>query len=193
MRLFLAYDFENDFLLKIEKISSLLKEEFKENPNFGKSLKINFVDPSLMHITLKFLEDENPEKIINSLIKSLDNFSLNNQDFFLSGLDAFPNKKQPKVIVLPVLDEKKIIENKFNEIEKILDNIGIKKEQRSFKPHLTIARVKYADFNCFNNFKYWSKLIGFEENKLIFKLNKLKLYQSILTPQKPIYKVIHEF
>ncbi|MEJ5273470.1 MAG: 2'-5' RNA ligase family protein, partial [Spirochaetota bacterium] len=87
----------------------------------------------------------------------------------------------------------KIIENKFNEIEKILDNIGIKKEQRSFKPHLTIARVKYADFNCFNNFKYWGKLIGFEENKLIFKLNKLKLYQSILTPQKPIYKVIYEF
>lgn len=193
MRLFLAYDFESTIVSEIEKISSFLKKEFEDNPNFTKNFKANFVDTSSIHITLKFFEDEDENLIVNSLRNSNEDFSLHNYDFYLLGLNAFPDKNQPKVLVLPVYDEANLIEKNFLKIEKILNSVGIKKETRKFKPHLTIARIKYCNFNSFDNFNYWGKLIIYESDKLKFKLNKLKLYQSILTPEKPIYKEMYEF
>ncbi len=193
MRLFLAYDFESETITDIEKISLFLRKEFNSNPLFAKNFKVNFVESSSIHITLKFFEDEDPELIINSLKNSKEDFSLENYIFYLLGLSAFPDKKQPKVIVLPVLGEKSLIEKNFLKIEQILNNVGIEKEVRRFKPHLTIARIKYCSYDSFKDFKYWGKLAGLEKDKLDFKLNKLKLYQSILTPEKPIYKEMYEF
>ena len=188
MRLFLAYSFNDVFLQKIEIISNCLKDEL-----LNRGAKINFVETSSVHITIKFLEDEKPETIINSITKNGFNFSLDKEEFYISSLTAFPNKKEPKILVLPIEDNKKLLIRNFEVLENILEKSGINRELRDFKPHITVARIKYPYNIAFNNFKYWGILPGIKEDKLSFRVSKLKLFQSILTPTKPIYKEIYEF
>ncbi len=189
MRLFLAYCLEDEILLKIENITQILKKEFSN----AKELKLNYVDISSIHITIKFFENQKADKIINSLNSYKYNYSLIDKEFYLRGLDAFPNKKEPKVIILPIEDNNNLLLKNFEAVEAILEKSDIKKEDRKFKPHLTIARIKYQKYGYFDDFKYWNQLPGLNIEKLAFKGSKLKLFQSIITPEKPIYKELYEF
>lgn len=195
MRMFLAYNFNVEFLDEIDKTIEKLKGEIfnkfiSKNNIYINDIKINFVEKSSMHITIKFFEDEDPEKIIN-LLKGND-FSLTDKKFTISGLDAFPNKNYPKVLIFPVIDNEKLIENNFNIIENLLEKGSISKEKNKFKPHLTIGRIKYINQNFLSKIDFWGYL-PLNEKGREFNLGKLRLYQSILTPKKPIYKILYEF
>lgn len=193
MRLFLAYTFDDALLAKLKKIIDIIKIEFDQQISREKNINIKYVDISDIHLTIKFFENQNPDLIINALKKYNFNFNREEYLFNLSGLDAFPNRKEPKVLILKIHNNQNIIEKNQKDIEKILEKIGINKENRRFIPHLTLARIKNFSYFNFNNFNLWETLPGFEVQKLDFSLGKLKLFQSILTPTKPIYKEIYEF
>ncbi|MFN3411934.1 MAG: RNA 2',3'-cyclic phosphodiesterase [Exilispira sp.] len=188
MRLFLAYNFDEQIIDIIENSIVFIKDKLKEKSKSDLNFKINYVRRDSYHITIKFFEDQNPDYIIKLLKNSSENFSLNGIFFSLKGLNAFPDKKQPRVLIYPVFDEKKLIERNFNIVEEILFKGGINKESKRFNPHLTIARIKYCTKTFFNDFEYWGKYPGIESKELFFNLGKLKLYQSTLTPEGPIYK-----
>lgn len=189
MRLFLAYTLDENILQLINNISDSLKLELSKIKNF----KANYVGKEQMHITMKFFEDEEPEKIINLLNEPDYNFSTEKNIFYFEKLDYFPDINNPKVIVLKVKDLQKILLNNFNQIEMLLEKGGINKDTRKFNPHLTLARIKYCNYGCLASFKE-SKILNItDEKKISFYGSKLKLIQSILTPQKPIYKEIHRF
>lgn len=193
MRLFLAYTFDDTLLAKLKKIIEIIKIEFDQQISRERNINIKYVDISDIHLTIKFFENQNPDLIINSLRNYNFNFNREEYLFNVGGLDAFPNRKEPKVLILKIFDDHKIIEKNQNDIENILEKVGINRENRKFIPHLTLARIKNYSFFTFNKIKLWETIPGFEVQKLDFSLGKLKLFQSILTPTKPIYKEIFEF
>lgn len=173
MRVFIAIDIDDKSIWHdIEKIQKYLIDE---------GVKGTFPSRNQLHITIKFLGDVSDEKIklINeklSIIKS-PSFTLR-----FRGVTGFPSFKSPRVVVIKT-DDNPYIQSLFKEIEKNMVSLGFKRENRSFSPHLTIARVK----------KPWSwkkyisdKLLPLEFN-YEYLVDSFKLKSSFLTPNGPVY------
>ncbi len=75
-------------------------------------------------------------------------------------------------------------------LEKELMNQGIKfkKENRLFKPHITLARINKE--NCLNLPPVSEIELKIEES---FNLNQISIIQSELTPSGPIYTDLNSF
>ena len=152
--------------------------------------KIRWVESCNMHITLFFLgdtEEEIVESIANELSDSLMNFK--SFSFLSKGLGVFKSIYNPKVIWFGLESSKEIIELK-KIIDKAIKPFGFKIDKREFKPHLTLGRVKFIKNR--NNLK--SLIEKYKEIEIQdFKIDEVVFYESKLTPQGPIYKVIREF
>jgi 2'-5' RNA ligase len=109
----------------------------------------------------------------------------------IRGLGVFPNMKKPSVIwcgVHPSSDDLYIFQKS---IETILFKLGFPKENRSFKPHLTLARVR-------RNKKIPEALIRYikQNDNLLFgesTFDKCVLFKSHLTAEGPIYSALNTF
>jgi 2'-5' RNA ligase len=96
-----------------------------------------------MHLTLTFLGEIDPDtvsgidRVLTEATGSLRPFRV-----ALSGLGAFPNLSRPRVIWVGVDGELEPLQELKSGIDKGLAKLGFPKEDRSFKPHITLGRVK---------------------------------------------------
>lgn len=104
---------------------------------------VSWTKPENIHLTLKFL-GEVDERRIGEIEKVCVSLAAEFQPFTLSLNDTgvFPNARQPRIIWAGLAGE---IE-KAVEMQKRLDErialIGFGREEKAFRPHLTIGRVK---------------------------------------------------
>ena len=57
-------------------------------------------------------------------------------------VDAFPNKRRARVIVVTLEKGVDIARTIFHDIEDALSTLGIEEEKRDFTPHITLGRRK---------------------------------------------------
>jgi 2'-5' RNA ligase len=134
-----------------------------------KAVHGNYVKKENLHITLKFVGEIN-EQHLDTYINKLKNINFEEFELEFNYVSAFPSKYNPRVIWIGCNGD-------FGRFQEII-------EDENFIPHLTLVRVK--------------KIIDWNELKKIFdlkfsfkiKISEVVLYQSILTPQGPIYKKI---
>jgi 2'-5' RNA ligase len=94
-----------------------------------------------LHITTKFI-GEWPEARFEELHETLT--SMPARDCFsveLRDLGWFPNERSPRVLWAGVHGGD-ALERLASDTEQLLLPLGIKKEERGFSPHLTLARIK---------------------------------------------------
>jgi 2'-5' RNA ligase len=169
-----------------EVIKSKLTETQKELKT-GIKGGISWVDPSLTHITLKFLGDID-ESYVPSLIKGLQNAIHEVQcfDTTCGGLGCFPNAHQPRVIWLGVKKDLRLIE-----LQKLTENVctllGFPEEEKKFSPHLTLGRVKGNLMPA--ELMFLDGRIKSEANSssLIMPVTKIVLFKSQLARTGPTY------
>lgn len=77
----------------------------------------------------------------------------------------------------------------FDQLEPKLRNLGFKPDKKGFRPHVTIARVK-GGRNKKELSEAITKLGNFEVGEVNFDCLRLK--ESVLTPQGPIYSTLKE-
>ena len=154
--------------------------------------KLKVVKPENLHMTLKFLgnipESLAPKiyEIINKEI-NLKAFQGRTFEYLLKGVGEF-NKFS--VIWIKLGGDLQFLQTIKDKIEDSLNvNLNIEREKRTkFKPHLTIGRLKKNKIN-FKTFESFKKII--KDNRDLsfgsFKVNKVKLKMSVLTPNGPIY------
>ena len=87
-------------------------------------------------------------------------------------------------------DSKKEIHAIVEVLERELAKLGIAKEERSFKPHITIGRVR-SPANLKDLIHAIQQVTLKDKTEQTFE--KIILYKSTLTPQGPIYEVLEEF
>lgn len=152
--------------------------------------RINWTDPQHIHITLKFLGNTGVDLLDN--VKSLlESISCRTAPFSvtLGGTGLFLFNKEPRVLYLGIRDNGSI-SGLAKEIDDQMNNLGFAKENRSFHPHLTLARIKYP---VVGNALY----ILTEEfrNTEIQKseITGMVLYRSILKPSGPLYEPLETF
>ncbi|NYB52562.1 MAG: RNA 2',3'-cyclic phosphodiesterase [Methanobacteriaceae archaeon] len=180
MRAFLAVDVDSRLHYKIQKIQ---KELIKTDA------PLKLVELENLHFTFKFFGEINSsqtEDIINITQEKLEN----HQDFTMNikGTGVFPHPGYMRVLWLGVDDP-----SNFSALQKDLDEEFVKmgfKKERSYIPHLTIARIKGA-----HNKEFLADKIKDLEDVEIGQMNvgKLVLKKSELTPAGPIYSDVKEF
>ena len=156
-------------------------------------LHASWVKPGNIHLTLKFLGETDPDRIPgiqNKLTEALAPFV----PFRLSSssVGVFPDTKSPRVLWVGLKDEKNALNTLQAAIEKALETVGFPREQRSFSPHLTLARMK----SPFGGKELKNELDAVNQEGIDshpFDVGAIYLYESQLTPKGSIYTVLANF
>ena len=174
---------------KISPGEKLLKTYTKLR-NELKNEKIKWVNSEQFHITLFFLGDTDEEMIprirtqLGNMADQFNTFNIN-----LSGLGVFKNINKPRVLWTGIYqyDTMKKIKER---IEEEIVALGFPAEEREFRPHLTIARLKWI--NDKEKLKDLIETYKKEDFQQV-KINEIIYYESILKPSGPVYKPIEKF
>lgn len=107
---------------------------------------VNWVPPSQMHVTLKFL-GEIPRDDIIPLCRAVQDVAAKFKPFDIGfhGTGAFPHTDHPRSLWIGVgegLEELRALQKELEQA--IYDKLGFPKERRQYQPHLTIGRVHKA-------------------------------------------------
>ncbi len=170
MRTFVAVEVSNkETLDSIAKLQSDLQ------------IKASAVNKQNMHFTLFFL-GEIEEQMAENVKRALADIIFSPIHAKFNHLGAFPNPKFPRVIWIGV-DENAAAQlvRLATQVEEKLAPLGFKQD-KPFKPHLTIFRVKRKEDNISAKIAKFSNVdLGTDT------LTELKFKQSVLTSNGPIY------
>lgn len=130
MRSFIAIEISNQNVIdSIEKFQ-------KENHFDAKS-----IEPKNLHFTLQFL-GETSKQVSQKIINILQTIEFSSFDVNLNGISAFPSKKSPKIIWIGTdMKGGNLLIELAQKIQKLLEPLGFFSD-KSFKPHITIFRIK---------------------------------------------------
>lgn len=134
IRAFIALDMPEAVQAGLGEIQARLRET-------GASVK--WVKPDRIHLTLKFLGNV-PQETLPQIAAALEAVASRTAPFRLrpEGCGAFPSLNQMRVIWVGLRGEEKILDTLQREVEEAVLPLGFPKEDRPFKPHLTLGRVK---------------------------------------------------
>jgi len=158
-------------------------------PSGDKYAAVKRIPPDNIHITLKFLGSTNAakiDKIKNAISQTADSVK---KFYYTIGEfpGAFPSLKAARIVYVPIVQGSEQISEIFSLIEDNLSKIKIRKEQRKFLVHITVARLK--DMTDITG-KISGINTGFYEP---VPCSHIALYESILKPAGAEYNIIEEF
>ena len=134
IRAFIACEIPESVLENVSKVQEGLKKLDSD---------ASWTRVSSIHITLKFLGDIE-EEYIAKIAAVIEEASKGQPPFEISikGSGAFPNLKNPRIIWIGVEDGTKGLTHLQQPLDYGLNSIGFEREEREFRPHLTLGRVK---------------------------------------------------
>lgn len=183
MRIFIGIKMDDAVHDKIEKFLKPFKKM---------STPVRWTKTANIHITLKFI-GEVPDNQYHEI-----ETRLCDQDFYqvtggplelkLVGCGTFGKKDNPNIFWIG-MDENLALKELYQNIEDTIAPLGIARETRPFKPHLTVGRNK-KNFN----FKSFYKMIDEKENQTValFTASSFQIFNSELRPEGPIYTILKE-
>lgn len=141
-----------------------------------------WVDVNQLHLTLRFIgEVENGQ--FNAIRESLSGIEESCFRLTLQGVGCFPSRKAPRVLWVGI-DRNETLIRLAHKIEQCLVANGLEPEQRSFSPHITIARLK--DISPHKAADYLDKNSLFKTES--FPVEEFYLYSSTLTPKGAVHR-----
>ena len=143
---------------------------------------IRWVRREQFHITLKFLGELRQDVIAQVMdalepLKLFDTFSIE-----LDHIGAFPNLAAPRVLWLSGKKGGSELGRVARLVDDVLaDDVGLERDSRKFRPHLTLARLKDTRLP-----EDLVRKLG-EVPVMAWECSELVLMRSQLTPKGPIY------
>ena len=175
MRAFVAVEISNDDL-----INSIAKLQSEIN------IKAKPIESQHLHFTLQFL-GEISEEISQKIKLALKTIEFSTFKVNFKGIGAFPKIKFPRVIWIGT-DEigANALIGLAKKVENVLSPLGFIPD-KPFKSHITIFRIKNKVGDISKEMEKFEKLeFGSQE------ISNIKLKQSVLTPQGPLYSDLEE-
>ncbi len=156
---------------------------------------INYLDKSVrwesvdkLHITLKFLGDTDENKvreIIEKVSKIVSNKGV--IDLFFSRFGFFKRDGQPKIFWVGFEENQNLV-NLVREIDEMCAGFGFPRDERKFKPHLTLLRIRGNE-----KLEHLYSLSKLELEKKKYISDTITFYKSILKPSGSEYSVLKKF
>ena len=140
MRTFISINLDEATKRKILEIQNEIKFHLDDVTKYS----IKWEDSDKFHITLFFLGDviEKQVNIINNEMNLINEDKTFKEINFKSKLiNAFPNLKNPRVLIIDLENEDRQIFRLYEEISSALGKCGFEPDKK-FHPHITLGRVK---------------------------------------------------
>jgi 2'-5' RNA ligase len=183
LRLFVALELPQALREELERLGVRLRKSIAG--------PLQWVRTEGVHLTLKFLGNVSAGRLAE-ISQPLAQAAAGSGPLHLCarGLGAFPNLERPRVIWLAVEGDLKPLALLHQEIETSLVPLGFPPEDRPFRPHLTLARVKKTGIlkgltPTLNDYR------SYEAGR--FTANNLSLIKSDLKPQGAVYTTLASF
>jgi len=134
VRSFIAIELPDELKLGLARLEARLKT--------GHQTGVKWVDPSSIHLTLKFLGSIAVDRIseiteaMEAAARGISPFRLEAKD-----LGGFPNPRRVQVVWVGIGGELDKLSQLQQHLDSNLTRLGFASERRPFTPHLTLARL----------------------------------------------------
>jgi 2'-5' RNA ligase len=180
MRAFIAIDLP-------ESIRTALRR--KQASFRSASPEARWTQPEGIHLTLKFLGEISNAKVreVSESLKSLGRFE--SFTVGLRGFGFFPDARRPRVFWAGV-EAPASLSRLAEQVEEAMRKIGFAREERAFRPHLTLARFRVPRPQP----ALQALLTQQGEQELgNFEVSEFFLFESKLSPQGAEYRKVERF
>lgn len=156
----------------------------------GSGADVKWVRPESVHLTLKFLGEieggavADIREALREVIHRHEPFSVR-----VGGVGCFPRLNQPRVVWVGLSGDDGRLISLQREVESAMEALGFQREERGFRPHLTLGRVRSP--------KARERLVGLvqalqEADVGEFQVRSVVLFQSELHPSGARYTPLWE-
>ena len=177
IRTFLALDPPEEILREIGRVQNRLQKVIRGD--------LRWVRPEAIHLTLKFFGAISGNDVANiSAVAGKAAAEVRPFDLAIGGAGVFPDPHRPRIIWLGMSGDAARLVNFQQGMERTLRKIGFPGEERPFRPHLTLGRIKIP--------KGLTGLTGVLEKGETYTAGRftatgLGLFKSDLTPRGAVF------
>jgi 2'-5' RNA ligase len=134
LRLFFALDTPATVRTRIAGVSTVLKDSGAD---------VKWEPPTKLHCTVKFLGDTN-ENLLDAVKEKASALAGSTPPLRIlyGGLGCFPSLRDPRVVWAGMEDPDGNLAALEQGLNRALADLGFEPEQRAFRPHLTLGRVR---------------------------------------------------
>jgi len=180
VRSFIAIELPDEVKAGLTQLEAQLK--------LGKPSSVKWVDPSSIHLTLKFLGNIAVDRL-SAITRAMEEATRELSPFQLkvTGLGVFPNLKRVQVAWVGIGGEVDKLGQLQQRMESNLVPLGFAVESRPFTPHLTLARLR--DRASPDERQRFGQLIASTKFEAVYtiKVDSINLMRSQLTREGAIY------
>jgi len=176
-RVFCAFELPQVLRSRIEKHSQRVREAVPE-------AAASWSRPDNIHLTIKFFGNVDQAKVpsisyaLARVAEASSTIKIN-----VGGTGVFPRPSRPQVLWIGIDDTSGALAELQKRLEDECAREGFPKEDRAFRPHLTIARIRNP--NNANRLAEAHLHVEFPTTELV--LNELVLFRSELSPKGSRY------
>jgi 2'-5' RNA ligase len=176
--------------IAIDLPESIRAELRRRRASFGSVCpEARWTQPEGIHLTLKFLgeiSDRQVREVCEGLKKlgRIEGFTIG-----LKGFGFFPDARRPRVFWAGV-DAPPSLQQLAERVEEAMARIGFAREERVFRPHLTLARFRVPQAQ-----PALQALLSQQGEQELgkFKVSEFFLFESKLSPQGAQYRKVERF
>ncbi|HEX2948045.1 MAG TPA: RNA 2',3'-cyclic phosphodiesterase [Armatimonadota bacterium] len=134
IRSFIAIEIERTILERLTAVQQELRQSGAD---------VSWTRPEGIHLTLKFLGNISQEQVpaigdaLNVIAGYYRSFPL-----YASGVGGFPHLRRPRVLWAGVAADDDVLQRLANDVDRAMAELGFPREDRPFRAHLTLGRVK---------------------------------------------------
>ncbi len=183
MRLFVAVDLSPETRAQLGAV----REQIDSSLNGRRAPRITWVKPEVAHLTVQFL-GEVADHDVDQVTGALGGHSLADGPFVVSwdALGAFPDTRRPRVLWLGAASGTESMQALAREVRKRLAAVAIVDEDRPFRAHVTVARVRDPGSGV-----RWSDIVSsVRPGRTMMHVDHVTLYHSQLSPDGPRYTAL---
>jgi 2'-5' RNA ligase len=150
--------------------------------------EVKWVEPENLHVTLLFLGEVDDREVhrvcqlVTDGVKDQPAFAMT-----VERVGCFPNPRRPRVIWVGVGEGVQPLCTLHDGLEEPLMDLGYRREERRYTPHITLGRVK-SDRPTDKLAAALAKHAGWKGGETMVR--EILVMSSELTPQGPIYTVL---
>ena len=179
LRIFLALELDNSIKKQLIRLQQRLS---------AVGADVRWVHKDHIHLTMKFLGDLTDQmavdvcRLCQNIAAQFDPF-----EFGVRGAGCFSNHSRPRVLWVGIADPSGSVRRLHERIETTLGPLGLRRELRAFRPHVTLGRVRSGK-NAQDLRSAVKKNEDFEAG--IQAAKEITIFSSQLSPDGPLHTVI---
>lgn len=144
IRTFVAIELDEEIRKSIAATQEQVQDQLLRHlPQRTPGVRVQWVRPASIHLTLKFLGDIDEARIediratLLSAVRGQSRFAVE-----VGGLGVFPDLRAPRVLWIGLVGQVNTLMCLADQVETALTSMGFPPEARRLSPHLTLARIK---------------------------------------------------